>query len=48
MSIDTKGRHTVLRERWWRKLDWIYEGRRRARLAERNPLVTSDADVKAV
>jgi hypothetical protein len=74
MSTDTKGRHTVLREKWQRKLDWIYEGRRRARLAqiyrgdpsdpavlvreilpwqqtqltERDPLVTSGADVKAV
>jgi hypothetical protein len=64
----------VLREKWQRKLDWIYEGRRRARLAqiyrgdpsdpavlvreilpwqqtqltERDPLVTSGADVKAV
>jgi len=24
----------VLREKWRRKLDWIYEGRRRARLAQ--------------
>ena len=24
----------MLREKWRRKLDWIYEGRRRARLAE--------------
>jgi hypothetical protein len=26
--------HAVLREKWRRKLDWIYEGGRRARLAE--------------
>lgn len=24
----------MLREKWRRKLDWIYEGRRRARLAQ--------------
>ncbi len=24
----------VLREKWRRKLDWIYQGRRRARLAQ--------------
>lgn len=26
--------HVMLREKWRRKLDWIYQGRRRARLAQ--------------
>lgn len=64
----------MLREKWRRKLDWIYQGSRRARLAqiyrgdpsdpavlgreilpwqqtplaERDPLVTGDADTNAV